>query len=252
MSEIKFLYHGTSAKYLDPIKEKGILPRSISNKKGNWAHTVGSNKNAVYLTDAYAWHMAGAASKNKDLGLIIEIDRSKLYDWLLCPDEDFMEQATRTQEPPEYPNFAPLNWSMKQRTLFYRKIARYNPNLADMSLRAMGTCGYYNNIPWAAVTRYVIIDWGKLHAAIQLMALDSMVSILNYKVLQNQHRALTKWFFGDEVAPEELMHFNKPSFDDDISCLFKGYFEGMNEAMKIKEGLNININEFYQGNQRVA
>jgi hypothetical protein len=115
------LYHGTSAALIPRLEREGLLPRTHSKNKGNWGHTVPSNPKAVYLTDAYAWHFAAASSK--DTGLILEIDKSKLKPWKLAPDEDFLEQVSRKIGPPEHPHLAPTDWSMKKRTLFYRKTA---------------------------------------------------------------------------------------------------------------------------------
>jgi hypothetical protein len=233
------LYHGTSAKYLPLIKERGILPRSVSKVKSNWTHTVPSNRNAVYLTDAYGWHFAGAASKDQDKGLILEIDKTRLYDWLLCPDEDVLEQTTRKQEPPEYPSFAYLEWDLKKRTMHYRKIARFNPQLASQSLEAMGTCAYYNEIPWAAVTRYAVIDWKLLHPAIKWQALDSQVSIENYRFLKDRHRALTRWFFGEEVSPEELIGIPRSAQLEADIPIFKEQIKGMTEALASRDGVTV-------------
>lgn len=199
------LYHGTTAAILDRIQAEGLAPRSISKGKSNWKHSVESNKDAVYLTNCYAWHFAASATKNGGLGLILEIDKVHLSPWLLCPDEDTMEQATRQQGPTDkYPNLAPIEWSMEKRTKFYRKNACHNPQMTDACLDVMGTCGYYGTIPWSAITRYVLIDWKQLDLYWSIRAVDSMVSIINYKILADRHKAFTRWFFDDSVTAEEL------------------------------------------------
>lgn len=198
------LYHGTAASLLPKIQKEGLLPRAMSKGKDNWKHTVTSNKDAVYLTNAYAFHFASHASDDKQ-GLVLEIDRDKLLPWLLAPDEDFMEQCSRGVEPsPERPHFAPTNWDMKKRTRHYRKIARFNPNLADASLEAMGTAAYYGPIPWSTVTRYVLIDWKAIDVSMYMHACDTMVSAINFRILKERHFALTRWFFGDPVKVEDL------------------------------------------------
>jgi len=181
------LYHGTTLTHLPQIMAKGIVPRAKSKVKGNWEGTVNSNRNAVYLTTAYPWHFAAAASKDQ-MGLVLEIKSEELLPFKLAPDEDFLEQLTRNIGPSEAaPNLAPIDWGMVKRTKFYRKVARFNPNLAPISLAKMGTAAYYGTIPWSAVSRYVIIDWSKLPWQLKLQATDSQVSIINYQVLSEKH-----------------------------------------------------------------
>jgi len=204
------LYHGTAAKNLDAIKAEGLRPRG--RKRGNWSHSVNSNPKAVYLTDAYAFHFAFNAgevnNRRVQTGLILEVERDSLSPWKLCPDEDVLEQATRGQSGE---NFAPVEWDMKRRTMFYRKIAPFNPKLVDTSLKHMGTCAYYGSIPWSAVTRYVLIEWSKLPQGMFWNAVDTSVSCLNYRILQDRQRALTRWFFGDPVTVEDFLGF---TFED--------------------------------------
>lgn len=199
------LYHGGSAAVLERVKREGLVPRVIHKGKDNWKHTVTSNKNSVYLTTAYPWHFAACASDKGQKGVIYEINRDLLLPWLLCPDEDFMEQASRACPPDdEHPHMAPTDWSIKKRTMHYRKIARYNAALADVSLEHLGTVGYYGKIPWKAIKRYVLIDWTKLHPATHMQAVDSMVSCLNYRILQDRHKAFVRWFFNDPVTAAEV------------------------------------------------
>jgi hypothetical protein len=237
----EMLYHGTAAKHLDEIEKNGLIPRAQSKIKSNWTHTVTSNKDAVYLTDAYAWHFAVCASKD-DKGLILEIDRGMLRPELLCPDEDVLEQTTRGAGPSdEAPNFAPIEWSMARRTRFYRKLARHNPNLVDASLSQMGTCGYYGAIPWEAVTRYVIVDLKKLPTVLRYQAIDSQVSILNYRVLKDRHRAFTHWFFGDQVTASELTGNNRleTTLDTELKLMLDEQDKRMAEAMNMRNGLQV-------------
>jgi hypothetical protein len=242
---MQLLYHGTAAACLEGIKREGILPRAKSKTKGNWAHTVISNRDAVYVTTAYPWHFAACASDEKKDGLILEINRERLLPWKLCPDEDFMEQATRRQGPPDYPGFAPTDWPTKKRTEFYRKIARYNPasdsnNLADKSLNSLGTAAYYDTIPWRAVTRYVSIDWAKMHMRLRIQAVDSMVNTLNYRILKDRHAAFIRWFFGDPVDPEEMDTWGAGmELPPDMKAIRERSLAQVREALANREGLTV-------------
>lgn len=103
------LYHGTSLKNLRKIlKQKNISPRK-KRDNGNWATTLKSNGEMVYLTNSYAcyfalnttYHLADDEIKegdydpsdyddDKPVVLEIEVSKKNLY-----PDEDAMEQLSR-------------------------------------------------------------------------------------------------------------------------------------------------------------
>lgn len=248
------LYHGSHVGALERIKRMGIAPRAIAKGRNNWDHTVTSNRNAVYLTDAYPWHFAHASSRDGEAGLLLEIDRSHLSPFKLCPDEDFMEQTSRGVGPsPERPNFAPTDWDMKRRTIHYRKIAKYNWKLADVSLETMGTAGYYGVIPWSAVTRYVIVEWDKIPKVVWFEAVDSTVSVMAYRIFADRKRALTRWFFGEPVTPAEFLGHTWDEFDppldlqnEQVSTTVKFWKEReeiVKQALASREGLTIVVNE---------
>jgi hypothetical protein len=234
------LYHGTSARNLETIVRYGLLPRTKSKVKGNWSHTVQSNPRAVYLTDAYPFHFAYNAGNDDEHGLILELDRAALLPWKLCPDEDMMEQCSRNVEATSENNMAPTNWSMEKRTRHYRKIAPNNPQLADMSLKAMGTAAYYGEISFSSVTRYVIVDWKKLDMAIYFNACDTTVSALNYRILASRHHALVRWFFGDKVNPIDLTTFSGyVSNGETMPDFIKQSLEHIEKAVLNRDGLTV-------------
>ncbi len=51
------LYHGTNLTNWEKIKEVGLLPRSMG-ANSNWEHTVESDPDTIYLTDAYAMYFS--------------------------------------------------------------------------------------------------------------------------------------------------------------------------------------------------
>ena len=103
------LYHGTSLKNLRKIlSKKNISPRS-KRDDGNWASTLKSNEEMVYLTNSYAcyfalntaYHLADGlieegeydpSEYDDDKAVVLEIDVSPKN---LYPDEDAMEQLSR-------------------------------------------------------------------------------------------------------------------------------------------------------------
>jgi hypothetical protein len=236
---MSMLYHGTAARHLERIEREGLCPRAQTRVASNWKHTVPSNPRAVYLTDAYPFHFAYCASGNShDKGLILEIDRGNLPPWLLCPDEDALEQGTRRVPPTEANGTAPIEWSMLKRTRFYRKIAPFNSKLADASLEIMGTAAYYGCIPFQWVRRYVIIDWKQLDPSIYFSACDTMVSTINYRILASRHKALIRWFFNDPVEPIELTAFaDWPAID--MPPEVSKQLEHTKQAMSNRTGLTV-------------
>lgn len=246
--ETPFLYHGGSAQIIDCVMQEGLQPRSKTKAKDNWKHTVTSNKDAVYLTTAYPWHFAACATGPNEKGVIFEVSKELLPPWKLCPDEDFMEQASRALDPsPEQPHLAQRGWSMKKRTIHYRKIARHNPHLAKESLHYMGTCAFYGVIPVSAITRYVIIDWSKLDPSMRLRAVDSMVSCTNYRILADRHRAFVRWFFNDPVTAQELdgqfaLQYPDVIVDDAVRQVLEykaARLEYLNDVISKRNGLEI-------------
>jgi hypothetical protein len=96
------LYHGTAERHLPAILRDGLKPRG--KRKGNWSHSIESNADAIYLTNAYALYFAHSATDPKDNGdrsVVLEIDTSKLDSFWLVPDEDWLEQVSRKQVGPE-------------------------------------------------------------------------------------------------------------------------------------------------------
>lgn len=188
------LYHGTSAQFLPSIQAQGIRPRGRG--RGNWQHTVTSNPRAVYLTTAYPWHFAAVASKESRKGLILEVDAGRLNPARCCPDEDVLEQAMRGKDD--------VPGNLKQRTLYYRRIAPFNPQHFETSLKHMGTACYYGTVPWDYVTRWAELDWKKMNPQWWLRAVDSSVSLLSYRYLKHYHEGFTRWIFGEEVPADTL------------------------------------------------
>jgi len=234
------LYHGTDGAKLASIMVDGLLPRKLLKTKGNFKHTVISNPSAIYLTDAYPFHFAGMFKK----GLMIELEKRDL-DEKLYPDEDALEQSTRDLTPEKWPYAAPPHLkTMKKRTLYYRKICRELPQYTDASLKLLGTCGYYGVIPPKLFKRVILVDWEKIKPNLKWMALDTMVACLNYKILQERHRALVRWFFGDPVTVEELDSFAQIEEGETLSDAHKKFVEqskkrvaNMVEAMQDRSGI---------------
>lgn len=215
------LYHGTSVSVLPAMRSGGIKPRG--RRRGNWQHTVSSNAAAVYLTSAYPWHFAAHASRDDQPGLILEIDVSRLDPRLCCPDEDVLEQAQRGRDD--------VPGDLKERTLYYRRIARFNPQHFETSLRVMGTAAYYGVVPWTAVTRWAVLDFAHMNPSWCLRCVDSQVSVMSYRFLSHYHESFTRWIFGEEVLADELFM---------AAAMMP---EGLSELAADRSGITVHTNE---------
>lgn len=186
------LYHGTSYKHLPKILSEGLKPRG-KNGTNNWKHTVGSNPNTIYLTDAYALYFAHIASDDSNADMVvIEIDTDKLDPFSLMPDEDYLEQASRNGGP------APRDKSMRYRAKWYRRRLVKFQHYWGESLERLGTCGYLGEIPLEAITRYAVIPndrRGELICA----GMDPSVSLGNYMLMSVKYRNWVRWVFDDPL-----------------------------------------------------
>lgn len=190
------LYHGTSESRARKIMVEGLKPRGKSGKT-NWKHSIESNPNAVYLTDAYPLYFAVQASNGDERWAVIEVDTDLMDESKLHPDEDVLEQAGRNYDD------LPKDWNMIKRTRWYRKQAVHNPNW-EKSLKYMGTCAYYGVIPVKAIIRVVFMDKSKYDTGFVLSCIDASICLMNYKFCGEKYRAITQWVMGGQVKPEEM------------------------------------------------
>lgn len=188
------LYHGTVARHLPSILTEGIRPRG-KGKRGNWKHTVESHPECVYMSTAYAPYFAGCAMKGKEALAVLEIDTDKLAPWLLCPDEDFLEFATRNTGP------GPVGKPMVERVRWFRKRLREYSDNWKLSVQHMGNCCFYGTVPASSITRLVTYP-AAVQTRMTVHGMDPVVSPLNYSVVGHRHRNYTKWLLGDPLEPD--------------------------------------------------
>jgi hypothetical protein len=200
------LYHGTSFSSWEKIQETGLLPRKLGGSS-NWEHTVESDPDTVYLTDAYAMYFSYQCTNEDkngklDKAVIIEVDSSLLNQKKFVADEDALEQVSRNTPGGDG---LPSSMTMEDRTIHYRKMAKRYAEVGyghEWSLKALGTCGYKGKIPLKAITRVAIIDLTKQK---QLSVfLDPSISIMNYKIVGAKYRALNALIFGNEPKSEDM------------------------------------------------
>lgn len=202
------VYHGTSLERWGVIQRQGLTPRG-QHGQSNWTHSIESNPDTIYLTDAYAMHFGLSAvnctGKKSDKVVIIEID-TDLLPGELVPDEDALEQIAR-----QSPEGLPPRWTMQERTRYYRGKVREFAELGldhEWSMEQLGTMGHIGTIPPAAFTRIAVIDLKK-ESALAWTYMDCTVLTKNYQILGGYYRALSKLIFGDQWEPYEMHEFYK-------------------------------------------
>lgn len=184
------LYHGTSAKHLDAILDRGIEPRG--KRKSLWKDHPSLASN-VYMTTAYSLHFAkhAAAHTRHEDGLILELDATCLPPWDMLPDEDAIAQSMLRQDP---------NWcsgDIGRATRRARQaLTEFVEQGADWewSMRVLGNCSHMGTVPPHAIKRAV-----RLHnvTGIEWMIFgDPSIHIMNYLFLGSYYRACSDWLIG--------------------------------------------------------
>jgi hypothetical protein len=191
------VYHGTSEANVVQILQQGIMPRSLTSRS-NWAHTVKSHEDAVYLTIAYPLHFANQACTDKERLAVLEIDTDLLDEERLVADEDAVEQALRGHDN------LPVSWGMKRRTKYYRDRIHQYPHVG--SLKALGTCAHLGVIGKHAIKRVAYVNH---EAFVRLVykGYDPQVSVAAYQVIGEGYQKSTKWLFDPEEVQQEYLDF---------------------------------------------
>lgn len=231
------LYHGTAERFADQILTEGLKPRG--NRKGNWGHSVNSNKDAVYLTNAYAPYFSISAVKNlfTEKAFVVEVDTDKLNPWNLTPDEDALEQLHR-YNPNHFRDGPPMDWSMEKRTKWFRSRLKNwyaGPEYAEKSLKLMGNCAYFGEIPKEAISKAILIDGNKAPAT-YMSFMDPTISIMNYMIVGAKYRSLTRWLFGRELDKADLVTAKVVSVDGESHTLWSLPDESEREGIQVLKG----------------
>jgi hypothetical protein len=186
------LYHGTASRHLPSILKNGLTPRN-QTQVSNWDHSIPSNHETVYLTDSYALYFSAQACEEEhdDRLVVLEIDTDMLNEFMLCADEDAVEQTNRGKDD--------VPGTMEERTMYYRERA----HMYDwrQSLKALGTCGYQDSVPLEAITRAALVDM-KTYAKLVWAGYDPSISVMNYQFCGAKYRNAMQMLFEPGLKPE--------------------------------------------------
>lgn len=214
------LYHGTSERVARDVLKHGLGPRDDTGGEGNWEDHPSAG-GMVYLTAAYAPFFAMNASNEGERWAVIEIDTDLLDEDNLRPDEDFLEQITRSPENRQTlhnmgvehcdeGDILALDASMEERTRWIRDHIEFfgpywgNGEMWEKSIEGIGNCAHIDWIGPEAITRVGLFD-PTSNEAIAMLSLDPSITLMNYLICKNKYTNLTRWFMGDDVHPAWLL-----------------------------------------------
>lgn len=191
----RFLYHGTTETVARKALVEGLKPRRMHEGDHNWQHTVASSPDMVYLTDTYAPYFAGTAAYGDERWGIVEIDTTKLVHSKFRPDEDCLEQGTRT-----LPNrFDGGKMNAVERTEYFRDNIDLFRDSYCISLETLGTVAYKGYIPPSAIRRISIYDW-KSVGFMTLEIFNLTVTLSNHRWMSVKYKNITRWFMGEAIT----------------------------------------------------
>lgn len=185
------LAHGTALSQLARIQREGLRPRG-GGTINNWKHTVGSNKEAVYLTTSYALYFAWCGTNDKSGTALVEI--KEIDEKRMQADEDAIEQVMRNHPDREPEKIR--KWDMKRRTVWYR--ARAHMYGWQQSVAVLGTCAHRGALPTHCLGRVVLISHDTTMRLILQYGLDPTISVTAFKFLGEKYVHAQRWLFGDE------------------------------------------------------
>ena len=177
------LYHGTSSVHLDKILESGLVPRY--NNDSEWE--CASRPDMIYLTNAYPLYFAEHSINHnggEPVVFKVEVDTLRLY-----PDEDFLEQATRSEKYKDsYSELQGLD--MEARTKYFRDSLEEYKHHYDDSLKFLGNCCHKGIIKPKRIRRYVIPDMSIRRKS------DPSITTNNFRFMSHYYAELIQEMFN--------------------------------------------------------
>lgn len=200
------IYHGTSAAAAERIALEGIRPRATD--AGNWTRCP-SHPGLVYLTECYAPFFALAC--DDDEIAIVEVELSALDVDRMRPDEDFLEQAARAH--PENARMmgladARVPNDLAERTVWFRQRIDSYADLWKRSLDMLGCCSHAGIVPPEAISRIAVLPVALAPRVVA--AIDPSITMMNYRIMGDFYRELTRWFFDEDARPEQHAPYIEP------------------------------------------
>jgi hypothetical protein len=215
---------------------------------------------------AYAGYFAMSATEGGANWGIIEVDTDLLDPIQMMPDEDYLEQASRNQEIPEWEddevnpvgddigdpyyelrlaNKQPPEGRMKARTEYYRNNIWGYSQYWKASVEGLGNCCHVGDIPMEAITRITIFE-PKSNPEMH-MSVDPCITLQNYMICGGKYKSITRWLAGyEDVNGEDICLF---FIQDQKHTMPKAEVEELpkelQEQFKTDEDFKMNAKEYW-------
>ena len=241
MSQVRYLYHGTSTANMAQILKEGLKPRSMTGRT-QWSDFP-SRDDMVYLTTAYPWYFAvNAALGKKNLdAAVYQIDLRCLAKQKMHPDEDWIAQSVaQTRNVP----LDSVHDQVRRTIESYQEYWR-------MGLKAMGTVAHKGVIPADAIVQVVTFDMKK-RPEIMLSITDPTITPINYMVKGWFYRQLVDWTFKqcDELPQVPEMEMNQKAGLNQEMC--RQSLRLWRSESQRRDGFLIYPNEGYRSKKEVT
>lgn len=207
MTNIDFLYHGTSERWLGQILLKGLLPRKPGTK-GNYPKAI-SGAGRVYLTDSYAITYAGNVAKEPWRLAVLQIDAKKLDHLSFEADEDWLVEYLKRD------GYVRPGKEEKRSLLRIARedLAPNRPDLAPACLDGLGTIAHRGPIPKSAISAVALISHDTFVRTI-VHGYDPVICMANRFLLSTKYKALMRWLFELDCDAIDPLTREKIQFPD--------------------------------------
>jgi hypothetical protein len=219
------LYHGTNEDVLPKIQLQGLKPRG--KRKSQWEHYP-SRSDMVYLTTAYAFYFA-MNTKGKGRAMVLEIDSDQLVERKFFPDEDFIAQVVSNVTKQ---SLEKVHGSIKDTLKQYQQYWR-------LSIENLGNCSYQGTIHLKTIKRMCLFDVLK-RSEIAFMAMDPIISLINYRFCKEKYTGLIAWMFGDRAdIPSDIVEVQDIDENSEFAKLQKTRKEFWEKESKNQDGIEV-------------
>lgn len=193
------IFHGTDAKCVDDILDRGLLPWNEFKESTNW-DAAPTRPGMVYLSDVYGlYYGQGAGDEVSDMALF-EVDEISLDPTLFYPDEDFIVQV--------FSDARALGEEIPRRLASIERIEDLTREIDPLIFQSMtGTCRehfgnicYNGSIPASSIRRYVVIPY-QGNSVLYALGRDPAVSILNCFLVGDRYRSLCDFAINKKIHP---------------------------------------------------